>query len=132
MAYYSKGLLRILAGSYEHIYEGIPFLNYEIRNPWLIAEYKVDFDKALSSIGKGHWIGIKGFNLANYAGFGILQKMVIARIIGIDDYTLEGMGYIRVPQMRGLAFHLMADYLNGVPFHGTRTQFKPSPQKAMV
>ena len=111
--YYSSRLLRTIAENYEHIYEGIPFWGHEVTNPWRIAEFKTDFDIALSNIGTGHWTGIKGSHMACYRGFGVLQRMVIARIIGIDDYTLEGLGYERVPQLRGLAFREMADVLNG-------------------
>lgn len=111
--YYSSRLLKTIADNYEHIYEGIPFWAYEVTNPWSIAEYKADFDIALSNIGKGRWRGTNGYQLVDYPGFGILQKMVIARIIGIDDYELERMGYERPWRLRGLAFREMADILNG-------------------
>jgi len=109
--FYSVKTLKIIAWSYRTIYEGLP-LYYEVHNPFKLAEFKADFDRALSAIGRGKWTGIKGSKISNYRGFGRLQKVVIADIIG--EYV-TGNG--------GLAYRWMADFLNGVPFRGSQTRF---------
>ena len=109
--FYSVKTLKIIAWSYRAIYDGLP-LYYEVHNPFKLAEFKADFDRALSAIGRGKWTGIKGFKISNYRGFGKLQKVVIADIIG--EYV-TGNG--------GLAYRWMANYLNGVPFRGSQTRF---------
>jgi len=109
--FYSVKTLKIIAWSYRTIYEGLP-LYYEVHNPFKLAEFKADFDRALSAIGRGKWTGINGFKISNYRGFGKLQKVVIADIIG--EYV-TGNG--------GLAYRWMANYLNGVPFRGSQTRF---------
>ena len=109
--FYSVKTLKIIAWSYKTIYEGLP-LYYEVHNPFKLAEFKADFDRALSAIGRGKWTGINGFKISNYRGFGKLQKVVIADIIG--EYV-TGNG--------GLAYRWMANYLNGVPFRGSQTRF---------
>ena len=109
--FYSVRTLKVIAWSYRTIYEGLP-LYYEVHNPFKLAEYKADFDRALSAIGRGKWTGINGSKISNYRGFGRLQKVVIADIIG--EYV-TGNG--------GLAYRWMADFLNGVPFRGSQTRF---------
>ena len=115
--YYSVRVLKAIASNYAQIYEGISFNGHTVVNPWSLAEYKADFDIALSAIGKGRWGGIK-----SKGNFGRLQKVIIADILGIKDYVN------RVSQMRGYAYHLMADRLNGIPHHGTKTQFTIKPR----
>jgi hypothetical protein len=137
--YYSSKLLRQIAESYHHIYQGIVIKSWNetidgetigcerrISNPWEIAECKADFDKALSAIGKGKWQGITGNKISDYKGFGKLQKLIIADILG------EEIEFYQVPQMRGYAYHLMADRLNGIPHHGTKTQFVAKLKSDMV
>ena len=109
--FYSVKTLKIIAWSYRTIYDGLP-LYYEVHNPFKLAELKADFDRALSAIGRGKWTGINGSKISNYRGFGKLQKVVIADIIG--EYV-TGNG--------GLAYRWMADFLNGVPFRGSQTRF---------
>ena len=127
---YSVQTLKNIVGSYIHIYQELQIYrkriyHHSIVDPWLIAEFKADFDRALNSIGKGIWDGVIISNqMKSYRRFGRLQQIVIADIIGVDDLVLEGMGFYRVSQMRGYAYHLMADRLNGAPHHGTKTQFK--------
>ena len=113
--FYSVKTLKIIAWSYRTIYEGLP-LYYEVHNPFKLAEYKADFDRALSAIGRGKWTGINGSKISNYRHFGRLQKVVIADI-------LDNLGYNQVPQMKGRAYRWMADFLNGVPFRGSQTRF---------
>ncbi len=128
---YSGRVLKDIAANYVHLYEGIEFnrngfYHHTDVNPWSIAEYKADFDLALNSIGRGYWIGeIKEFK--DYYKFSKLQRIVIADIIGEEDRELERMGFYRMPQMKGYAYHLMADRLNGELHHGTKTQFKAKP-----
>ena len=109
--FYSVKTLKVIAENYKTIYDGLP-LYYEVYNPFKLAEFKADFDRALSAIGRGKWTGIKGSKISNYRGFGRLQKVVIADIIG--EYV-TGNG--------GLAYRWMANYLNGVPFRGSQTRF---------
>jgi len=109
--FYSVKTLKVIAENYKTIYDGLP-LYYEVYNPFKLAEFKADFDRALSAIGRGKWTGIKGSKISNYRGFGRLQKVVIADIIG--EYV-TGNG--------GLAYRWMADFLNGVPFRGSQTRF---------
>ena len=88
------------------------------------AIMNADFDMALDKIGKGKWTGfIDDLKFSDYKRFGRLQWVVIAGIIGIEDRELEGLGFYSIPQMRGYAYHLMLDRLNGKPHHGTKTQF---------
>jgi hypothetical protein len=129
--YYSSKLLRQIAESYHHIYEGIVIKSWNetidgqtigcercISNPWEIAECKADFDKALSAIGRGKWQGIASEKLSNYKGFGRLQRIVIADIVGIDDYELKG--FYDIPRLRGYAYSQMARFLNGLPLWGAK------------
>ena len=133
---YSRWLLERIAASYQHIYDRIVLSSYTetldgsrierertISNRINLIEYKADFDRALSAIGTGQWEGIKGLKISNYKGFGRLQKVIIADVLGINSWELEEIGFYRIPQIRGYAYHLMADRLNGLPHHGTKTQF---------
>ena len=112
--YYSTGLLKSLAANYTKIYEGcrVSWRRDEY-NLWALAEYKADFDIALRSIGKGHWTGdIANKNFKDFIQFGKLQRLIIADILGVDDYELGLSGFYRIPQLRGYAFFLMKPYLN--------------------
>ena len=117
---YSKWLLKKIALSYQHICDRIVLDSYtvildghpveeerRIRGPFHLAEYKADFDQALSAIGKEKWQGITGDKLSDYKRFNKLQLSIIADILGNDD-PME-------PQMRGYAYRAMANYLNGLP-----------------
>ena len=118
--FYSVRTLKVIAENYKAIYDGLP-LYYEVYNPFKLAEFKADFDRALSAIGRGKWTGINGSKISNYRGFGKLQKVVIADIIG--EYV-TGNG--------GLAYRWMADFLNGVPFRGSQTRFISKPRSDVV
>lgn len=117
--YYSVGTLKDIAACYSE--EGIEFYSKHIYrytdvDPWSVAEYRADFDRALNSIGKGIWTG----NIANdfrvYKYYGNLQRVVIADIMGITDDELSKLGFYQIGQLRGRAYRWMANYLNGVPY----------------
>lgn len=113
--YYSIRTLKSIAGNYVTIYEGLPFRETSlIINPWSIAEFKADFDSALKGIGKGRWSGrIDGYKFRDFRYFGRLQQVIIADILGIRDFELEVLGFYRIPQLRGYAYYLMRNFLNG-------------------
>ena len=111
--FYSKHTLRTIAANYLNIYEGLPLsLNEEVVNPWALAEYKADFDMALRNIGRGRWIGEKG-EFKSFRHYGRLQQIIIADIMGIDDYELEDLGFYDISRLKGYAYYLMQIYLNG-------------------
>lgn len=108
--FYSKRLLKIIAENYCNIYEGLPLSSgVEVTNPWAIAEYKADFERALQSIGRGKWDG-EVTEFKHYRNYGKLQRIVIADILGIRDIELEG--FYSVPRLRGYAYYLMCLFLN--------------------
>lgn len=110
--FYSKRLLKTIAESYANLYDGLPTLRGQIINPWVIAEYKADFDIALSKLGRGHWDdNLKAFKY--YRHFGRLQQIVIADILGIDDYELAHLGFYDITRLRGFAYYSMRTILNG-------------------
>ena len=102
----------MIAENYTNLYDGLPLsLRSEVTNLWALAEFKADFDMALKSIGKGEWAG-KIDKFKDYKYYGRLQQIVIADILGIDDYELEGMGFYDIPRLRGYAYYLMCKSLN--------------------
>lgn len=126
---YSKGILQRIAWCYVSIYDGIPALNYEITNLYSIAEFKADFDLSLDAIGRGDWlealrtedgkeVEIEGLEFKDFRGFGRLQRLVIADILGVSDNELEAGGFRDVGRLRGYAYSQMARYLNGKPLWG--------------
>ncbi len=104
--YYGIRELREIAGNYNDIADA------EDR---AIIEKKVDFDRAVNNLGKGHWTGwkkdIKPFHQCN--SYCKLQKMIIADIIGMSGYELHRWGFYRVPQYRRVAYFEMQRFLNG-------------------
>ena len=116
---YSVSLLKELATQYHHLYQAIEcdrhgFYHHTITNPWLIAEFKSDFDTALDAIGRGHWIGeLESTRFSDYKSFGRLQRIVIAGILGIEDWELAGMGFYDIPRLKGFAYYSMKKYLKG-------------------
>jgi len=108
---YTVGTLRRIADYYCSLY------NQEFFHPqadlFALAEYKADFDLALSAIGRGHWIGLENTDFRAYRYFGKAQQVVIADILGVTDYELRGLGFYQVGQLRGKAYKWMADFLNG-------------------
>ena len=111
--YYSTGALKSITENYLRIYEGLPISwRTVIYNPWAIAEYKGDFDRALRGIGRGKWTGeIREFKY--YRNFGKLQRVIIAYILGVSDNNLLSMRFRNISQLRGYAYYLMKLYLNG-------------------
>jgi len=77
-----------------------------------IAEYKADFDNALSSIGKGDWNGLTSPKFKDYRYFGRLQRAIIAVILGITDREMEAWGFWDVRKYRHMAYKRMAVFLN--------------------
>jgi len=111
--FYSVRTLKVIAANYNTIYEGLPLsLSFEVVNPFNLAEYKVDFDQALSAIGRGKWEGITSDKISGYKGFGRLQKLIIAEVLGVLDEELRGLGFENPARLRGYAYYLMAKYLN--------------------
>ena len=110
---YTKGLLKKIASSYDNIYGGLPLLRGEITDPFAIAEFRADFDLALNSIGRGKWNGVTSGNFKDYRHLGRLQRIIIADVMGINDWKLEGLGFFDSARLRGYAYSLMAKYLNG-------------------
>jgi len=106
--YYSIGILKRIAENYANLYSDASWGSL-----FLMAESKADFDRALSSIGRGKWSGIVGYKLKHYKYFGRLQQVVIAFILGIKDKEMEKLGFQDVKGMRSKAFQRMRDKLNG-------------------
>ena len=114
---YKAGTLKAIAEYYGVIYGSAyrPGL-FEIQNLFRIAEYKADFDMALSFIGKGGWRGLEDTDFRAYRYFGRAQQIVIADILGITDRKLEAYGFFQIPQLRGKAYYWMMNYLNENPY----------------
>ena len=118
---YTKGALKGIAACYAEIYL-IGF--HRTTNPYSIAEYKADFDVALSYIGRGDWRGLEDTNLKAYRYFGKAQQVVISDILGITDpdgsrdHKLQPYGFYQIPQLRGKAYSWMVKFLNGIHTDG--------------
>ncbi len=111
---YTQRILMAIAQGYASIYEGLGFSYHaEVTNPWLLVEYKVDFDNALNSISKGGWHGILSHNLSDYRNFGRRQQIIIADILAISDDKLYQLGFYDIHKLRSSAYYFMAQYLNG-------------------
>jgi hypothetical protein len=111
---YTKGMLKRIALSYQHIYQGIEGLSSDITNDLEIAEYKADFDRALNEIGRGEWTGeIDYLTFRDFKYFGRLQRMVIADIYGMTEPELKRLGFINISKRRNYAYTLMVKVLNG-------------------
>ncbi len=123
---YTKRTLHAIAQGYATIYEGLGFSYHtEITNPLLLVEYKVDFDNALNSIGKGIWHGIVSHNLSDYRNFSRKQQSIIADILAVKDNKLYQMGFYDIHKLRSLAYYFMTQHLNGgknVPKDNPRTE----------
>jgi len=82
---------------------------------------KIDFDRALDAIGRGHWSGTgfgddaKDNKFKTYRSFGRLQQVVIADIIGIRDWELEQRGFYDIERLKGMAYSAMVSFLRGSP-----------------
>lgn len=110
---YTKGLLKKIAKSYGNIYDGLPLSHSEITNPFAIAEFRADFYLALNSIGRGKWDGVISGKFRTYRHLGKLQRIIIADVMGLNDWELEGLGFFDVARLRGYAYYLMCIFLNG-------------------
>ena len=76
-----------------------------------VSDERFDFDKALDSIGKGHWVGIDSVNFSDYRHFGRFQQVVIADILGIEDCELEKLKFVRMQNLKAIAYRRMLDVL---------------------
>lgn len=82
---------------------------------------KIDFDRALDVMGRGHWSGTgfgdgaKDNKFKTYRSFGRLQQVVIADIIGITDGELEQVGFYDIERLRGWAYGAMSSFLAAHP-----------------
>ena len=112
---YSKRILKVIAENYGSLYDGLPLSpHWEETNPITLAEYKADFDRALNSIGRGHWQGnLNGYKPQDYRHYGRLQQLIIADILGAGEQELLRMGFYDIPRLRGFAYYLMTRFLNG-------------------
>jgi len=112
--HYTKKVLDAIALGYDAIYsQGIDMGIHVVTEQDRVIEFKADFDLALSSIGKGYWWGLADCEFKAYRDYGKLQRVVIARILGVSDWELQPYGFYRVAQLRGLAYHNMCAFLNG-------------------
>ena len=112
--YYSTKVLKTIAENYGKMYDGLEFREgHLVTNPWSLAEYRVDFDSALCSIGQGEWDG-RLADFKYYRNFGKLQRVIIADILGVTDKELARLGFWSVPKLRGLGYFMMKRFLNGV------------------
>jgi len=124
--YYSKRLLQTIAANYVRLYDdGLPVLNGVITDLFSLAEFKADFDTALSAIGRGHWTDIISGKLSDYRRFGKLQLTVISDILGVPDGELEGLGFYSVFRLRNLSYGRMVAYLNGKELNNLKTSKEP-------
>ncbi len=81
---------------------------------------KIDFDRALDAIGRGHWSGTHFVDsesrFRDYRSFGEMQQIVIADIMFdemVVNTELERRGFYDVDRQRRKAYRAMANWLNG-------------------
>jgi len=112
---YSSKTLRSIASGYHDIYNGLSLgFSEDITDSSSLIEFKVDFDSALNSIGKGYWDGrYEGHTVKELRYFGKLQRVIIADVTGITDIELIKDRLSHIPSLKGYAYYLMALYLNG-------------------
>ena len=121
---YMPRTLDAIAQGYESIYSHLDLGVHTVTSMDRLIEYKADFDIALSSIGRGHWDGLNESDFMTYSDFGRWQRVIIARILGIDDYELQAYGFYQVPQARGAAYSSMCKILNGEDLPITKARKK--------
>ena len=110
---YTPKVLDAVAVGYTSIYSHLTLGVHTVTSMDRLIEYKADFDLALDSIGRGHWDTLNETDFRAYSDYGKLQSVVIARILGIEDYELQPYGFYQVPQARGTAYRYMCQFLNG-------------------
>jgi len=138
---YTAHELEAIAEFYAAIYKGLDLSYYGndslssrpeagmaryVNNPWSIADYKADFDMALSAIGREKWRGLNSLRFKDYRRYGRLQQLVIAAILGVDDKVLRQARFYEISRLRATAYTWMANYLNGLPFAGNHTGWHKS------
>lgn len=114
--YYTKNILETIAFNYQDLYgDGLSFREGELETDlFSLAEFKADFDMALTYLGRGRWCGIiKDTNIRHYREFGRFQLAVIADILKASNYELEMMGYYDIPRLKQIAYYQMKIHLNG-------------------
>jgi len=111
--YYTRGILDAIVEWYCLLYDRQLIIGtYQITHLFTLVEFKADFDIALDSIGRGEWRGLEDSRFNAYKYFGKQQQIVIAGILGIQDYELERMGFYGIPRLRGDAYSRILDALN--------------------
>lgn len=116
--FYTKGMLYAITRSYENLYTvGIEIeitadIVARISEPLSVMEFKADYDLALRSIGRGDWRGLTSLDFGHYRSYGRQQQTVIAAILGMGDYELQGRGFYQIDQLRGSAYSRMLAFLN--------------------
>ena len=112
---YSSHVLKTIAECYQVLYvDGLTFRpEHTMTNPLGLAEFRADFDTALSGIGRTQWRGVSSPEFKHYRNYGRYQRIVIADILGITDEELVRLRYQDIPRLRGIAYYLMAKWLNG-------------------
>uniref|UniRef100_A0A6M3LWG1 Uncharacterized protein n=1 Tax=viral metagenome TaxID=1070528 RepID=A0A6M3LWG1_9ZZZZ len=109
---YSSRVLRIIAESYIALYDGVSFrVGQILTDPLGIAEFRADFDNALSSIGS-KW-RLNGSDFKHYHKYSPLQRAVIADIFDIPDSDLMKSGFYDIKKMKVIAYSKMKRFLNG-------------------
>jgi hypothetical protein len=97
--FYTANIISCIANSYHHIYEGIEFYRkglyrYTLTNPFEIAEYKIDFERALASLSYRR------------------RKVIELYMEGYTDDEIQVFGFTEVEKFRWSSFGLMARFLN--------------------
>lgn len=116
--FYTRGMLYAITRSYKNLYTvGIEIviavdIVARIGEPLSVMEFKADYDLALRSIGRGDWRGLTSPDFGYYKHFGKQQQTVIADLLGISDYELQGRGFYQIDQLRGSAYSRMLAFLN--------------------
>jgi len=111
--YYTRSVVDAIVEYYGLLYDRqLKIGPYQITHLFTLVEFKTDFDMALDSIGRGKWRGLTSHNFNNYRQFGRMQRVIIASILGIDDYELRAFGFSDAKQLRYEAYKRMLGILN--------------------
>ena len=103
--YHTMRRLELIAYSYKDLIGGD------------LLSAKIDFDLALNSLGHGKWDGMEWDDgeprtrLEDYRGFGNLQIVIIADVLGYKNEDLEAYGIKNPPNWRRRAYRRMRDFL---------------------